>query len=148
MLEHKNRGGAIAAYNPFREMDELERRFFGNPFGFFGGRSLDEFRADVTDEGDAYLLEADLPGFSKENIHLDVEGEVLRIRAERRSKREETDGGRVIRSERAYGSYSREFDLSGVDSDGITARYEDGVLKLNLPKRKEALPAARTLAIE
>lgn len=139
----------IAAYNPFREMDEFERRFFGNPFGFFGGGTLSEFRTDITDEGDAYLLEADLPGFNKSDIHLDVNGDMLTVRAERRSSREDKDeDSRVIRSERAYGSYSRSFDLSGVNADEITAKYENGVLKLNLPKKQQAIPAARTLEIE
>ena len=139
----------VSAYNPFREMDEFERRFFGNPFGFFGSSSLSEFRTDITDAGDAYLLEADLPGFNKKDIHLDVHGDMLTVRAERHNNREEKDeNNRVIRSERSYGSYSREFDLSGVNADEITAKYEDGVLKLNLPKKQSALPASRTLEIE
>ena len=148
-LKLYERTNQAAGYNPFREMDEFERRFFSNPFGFFGGNALSEFRTDITDAGDAYLLEADLPGFNKKDIHLDVNGDMLTVRAERRSNREEKDEhSRVIRSERAYGSYRREFDLSGVDADGITAKYEDGVLKLNLPKKEAALPASRTLEIE
>ena len=144
--ERKNQ---VTNYNPFREMDELERSFFGNPFGFFGGSALSEFRTDITDTGDAYLLEADLPGFDKKDIHLDVSGDVLTVRAERRSNHEEKDENhRVIRSERSYGSYSREFDLSGVNADEITAKYEDGVLKLHLPKKQAEMPATRTLEIE
>ena len=143
------RANHVSAYNPFREMDEFERRFFGSPFGFFGSNSLSEFRTDITDAGDAYLLEADLPGFHKKDIHLDVHGDMLTVRAERHNNREEKDeNNRVIRSERSYGSYSREFDLSGVNADEITAKYEDGVLKLNLPKKQNALPASRTLEIE
>ena len=144
--ERKNQ---VTNYNPFREMDELERSFFGNPFGFFGSNALSEFRTDITDTGDAYLLEAVLPGFDKKDIHLDVSGDVLTVRAERRSNHEEKDENhRVIRSERSYGSYSREFDLSGVNADGITAKYENGVLKLNLPKKQATLPDTRTLEIE
>ena len=148
-LRPYDRASHAVGYNPFREMDEFERRFFSNPFGFFGGSALSEFRTDITDAGDAYLLEADLPGFNKRDIHLDVNGDMLTVRAERRANREEKDeNNRLIRSERSYGSYSREFDLSGVDADGITAKYEDGVLKLNLPKKAAALPASRTLEIE
>ena len=54
----------------------------------------------------------------------------------------------MIRSDRSSGSYSREFDLSGVNAEEISAKYEDGVLKLNLPKRQANLPASRTLEIE
>ena len=79
------RRNRIANYNPFREMDDFERNFFGNPFGFFDNNALAEFKTDITDTGDAYLLEADLPGFAKEDIHLDVNGDVLTVRAERHS---------------------------------------------------------------
>lgn len=151
MLERTShaRRNEIENYNPFREMDALERRFFRNPFEFFSGGSLAGFRTDVTDTGDAYLLEADLPGFAKEDIHLDIRGDLLAVRAERRNRHEERDASeRVIRSERIYGNYVREFDLSGVNADEITARYEDGVLKLRMPKKQESLPASRTLTIE
>lgn len=148
-LRPYSRKNSVSTYNPFREMDEFERRFFGNPFGFFDSNALSEFKTDITDTGDAYLLEADLPGFAKEDIHLDINGDVLTVRAERHSSHDEKDkNNKVIRSERSYGSYSREFDLSGVNSEGMRAKYEDGVLKLYMPKKQETLPATRTLAIE
>ena len=135
-------------YNPFKEMDELEKSFFGNPFGFFSG-TLDEFKTDIKDEGDRYELEADLPGFDKKDINLDVNGDVLTVKAERHSEHEEKDKkGKYVRCERSYGSYSREFDLSGVKADEITAKYENGVLKLTLPKKTEELPKSHHLEIE
>ena len=95
---HKNTG----LYNPFHEMDELERSFFGNPFGFFGNDSLAEFKTDIKDEGDHYELEADLPGFDKKDIHLDVNGDVLTVSAERHSEHEEKDKkGKYVRCERS-----------------------------------------------
>lgn len=143
------RRNRIANYNPFREMDDFERNFFGNPFGFFDNNALAEFKTDITDTGDAYLLEADLPGFAKEDIHLDVNGDVLTVRAERHSNHEEkNDKNQVIRCERSYGSYSRNYDISTVNADAITAKYENGVLKLNLPKKQATTPATRTLMIE
>ena len=143
------RRNRIANYNPFREMDDFERNFFGNPFGFFDNNALAEFKTDITDTGDAYLLEADLPGFAKEDIHLDVNGDVLTVRAERHSSHEEkNDKNQVIRCERSYGSYSRDYDISTVNADAITAKYENGVLKLNLPKKQATTPATRTLMIE
>ena len=65
---HSNRG--MTAYDPFREMENLERAFFGDR-GFFSGGALSEFRTDIQDKGDSFLLEADLPGFKKEDIHID-----------------------------------------------------------------------------
>lgn len=142
---HKNTG----LYNPFREMDELERSFFGNPFGFFGNDSLAEFKTDIKDEGDHYELEADLPGFDKKDIHLDVNGDVLTVSAERHSEHEEKDKkGKYVRCERSYGSYSRQFDLGGVKADEITAKYDNGVLHLTMPKKTEEIPQSRRLEIE
>ena len=54
----------------------------------------------------------------------------------------------MIRCERSYGSYSRNYDISTVNADAITAKYENGVLKLNLPKKQATTPATRTLMIE
>jgi len=140
----------MTAYNPWREMEEIERAFFGAPFrSFFDTPSLSQFRTDVTDEGDHYLLEADLPGFEKKDITLDIQNDTLIVRAERKSRVEEKDRkDKVIRMERSYGSYSRCFDISGVDADKIKARYTDGVLHLTLPKLEQRLPKGRRLEIE
>lgn len=65
-------------YNPFREMDEFENHFFANPFSLFGSDSLAQFRTDITDNGDSYLLEADLPGFDKRILNLTLTATHLR----------------------------------------------------------------------
>ena len=137
-------------YNPWREMEEFEKAFFSSPFGnFFGTNALSQFRTDVTDEGDHYLLEADLPGFEKKDITLDIRDDTLTVRAERKSKVEEKDKkDKVIRMERSYGAYQRSFDISGVDADKIKAKYTDGVLRLTLPKQERRLPEGRRLEIE
>ena len=136
-------------YNPFREMDELEKQFFGSPFEFFDNGVMDAFKTDIKDEGDRYELEAVLPGFDKKDIKLDVNGHVLTVSAERHSEHEEKDKkGKYVRCERSYGSYSRQFDLSGVKADEIKAKYENGVLKLTMPKKTETLPKAHRLEIE
>ena len=149
-LTSRNNNQGIRTYNPFREMEELERAFFSNPFGsFWGNTSLAEFKTDVTDEGDHYLLEADLPGFEKKDITLDIQGDILTVRAERRSKVEEKDKkDKVVHMERSYGSYTRSFDISGVAADRIKAKYVDGVLRLTLPKQDPKLPQGRRLEIE
>ncbi len=142
----RNDGKRIAPYNPFREMEELERRLFG---GFLGGSDLSAFKTDITDQGDSYLLEADLPGFEKKDIHLDLSGDTLTVHAERRSSHEEKgDHDRYVHLERSYGSYSRSFDVSMIRTDEIKAQYQNGVLKLTMPKKKDALPEAKHLEIE
>ena len=149
-LTRRNNHHQVNAYNPFREMEDFERNFFENPWGsFFGMQDLAEFKTDVTDEGDHYLLEADLPGIDKKDIHLDISGDTLTVHAERRSKVEEKDKkDKIIRMERSYGSYSRQFDVSGIDTEKIKAKYENGVLKLTMPKKEADLPASKRLMIE
>ena len=132
-------------YNPFQTMDEFERNFF-NP-SFFE-TSLDQFKTDIKDEGDSYTLEADLPGFEKKDIHLDLNNDVLTISAERHSNYEKKDSkGNYLRCERSYGTYTRSFSLEGIDADNISASYEDGVLKLALPKQQPAKADTRRLEI-
>lgn len=127
-----------AVYDPFRLFDEMERNFFK-------GSSIGEFRADIRDTGDAYELEADLPGVKKEDIQVELDNNYLTISAERHAEKDEK--GNYVRRERSYGSYSRSFDVTGVQTDQITAEYTDGVLKLRLPKKQESLPTTRRLEI-
>lgn len=146
MFELMNNNNYMNTYDPFREMEEFGRNAFR---GFFGGQSLSAFKTDVSDEGDHYLLEADLPGFEKKDIQLSLNGDTLTIRAERHSKLEEKDQqDKVVRMERSYGSYSRQFDVSGIEADQITAKYENGVLTLDMPKRQQELPESRILEIQ
>lgn len=130
-----------SVYNPFQDFDDLEKAFFSD-------RSLGELKTDIKDLGESYALEADLPGFKKEDIHVDVKDNTLSITAERHSEFEQKDKkNSYLRCERSFGSYSRQFDLSSVDVDHMKATYDNGVLKLEMPKK--ALPdSARHIEIE
>lgn len=133
----------VSSFDPFRAFDELERSFFDS------SAMVSAFKTDVTDTGDAYKLEAELPGFKKEDIKLDVENDCLTISAERKLDNDEKDKkDNFIKRERFYGSYRRSFDVSGINVDGIEAEYTDGVLILNMPKKVETVPAARRLEIK
>ncbi len=83
------RRNSMSTWNPFSEMEEMERRLFNNDF--FSGRGLAEFKTDITDEGDYYELKADLPGFKKEDIQLQLDGDTLTIQAQRHSEHEEQE---------------------------------------------------------
>lgn len=129
-------------FNPFKELNEMEKAFFGNS-------SIAEFKTDIKDTGSAYELEADLPGFKKEDIHIDLEGDYLTISASRNASKDEKDEkGNYVRRERCYGSFTRSFDISGIKAEEITAEYNDGVLKLNMPKREEIKPTSRRLELK
>ena len=141
------RRNSINVWNPFSEMGKMEKRLFNN--SFFSNADLAEFKTDITDEGDHYLLKADLPGFKKEDIHLNLDGDTLTIQAERHSEHEDTDKkDKYVCCERSYGSYSRSFDVSGIQADGISASYEGGVLELKMPKKEAQVPASRQISIQ
>ena len=136
-------------YNPFREMEEMERRFFGSSFDdLIRTPALASFKTDVTDEGDHFLLEADLPGFEKEDIQLELDGDILTVKAERHSNAEQKEKDKVVRVERSYGSYSRRYDLTGIDAEKISAKYHNGVLQLTLPKKAPEASTARKIEIQ
>ena len=137
------RNHRVTTYDPFRAFDEMERAFFGDS----QQPSVLSFRTDVKDTGDAYKLEAELPGFKKEDIKIDIEDDCLTISAERSLNKDE-EKPNFIKRERFYGSYSRSFDVSGIDVDKISAAYTDGVLTLDLPKKVETAPASRRLEIQ
>ena len=129
-------------FNPFRHWEEVERNFFREG-------SLMEFRTDIKDNGDSYLLEADLPGFKKEDIKIEVDNHYLTNHAQRHCAAEEKDQqGNYLRCERTYGSYARSFDISGVKEEEISAEYKDGVLRLKLPKEAKAKSQPRQLKID
>ena len=129
-------------WDPFADFSALEH-------GFFGNSSLAEFKTDIRDTGDSYTLEADLPGFKKEDIAIDLSDGTLTITAQRHSEYEKKEKkGDYVRCERSYGSYSRSFDTTGIDTENIKASYTDGVLTLTLPKQQAQIPSTRRLAIE
>lgn len=127
------------------------RRNLMNPWEFFDkdfwNNGVGEIRTDITDNGDSFSLEADLPGFNKDDIKVDLEDDRLTIKAERHSEKEEKKDG-CIRRERSFGTFTRSFDVSGIDTANISAAYTDGVLTLTLPKRPELVPENRTIAIQ
>ena len=126
----------------FDMLDNFERNFFGT-----SSNTASSFRTDIRDEGDKFVLEAELPGFKKEDIKLDLKDGVLTISAQHSSESEEKKDS-YVRRERRYGSFSRSFDVSGIQEDHISAAYNNGVLELTLPKAQPVVPASRQIEIQ
>lgn len=132
----------VSAYNPFRELEEMSRSFWNDT-------ELTAFRTDIKKQDGNYILEAELPGFKKEDISIDIDKECLTISAEHKSEENEDDKDKgFIRRERYYGSYSRSFNIKGINGDAISASYNDGVLTLTMPEKTPEIPAARRLEIQ
>ena len=130
-----------AMINPFYEMDRMSRSLFDGPARVF--------RTDIRETETGFALEAELPGCRKEDISIEVNGDRLTIQAQRKSENEQKDDqGNYLRRERFSGTFSRSFDVTGIDLDAITARYADGILTLTLPKKETEVPASRRLEIQ
>ena len=130
--------------NLFDAFDNFTRDFFRK-----SNAELPAFRTDIRDKGDSYVLEAELPGFKKEDIALDLKEGILTITAiHTESNEEKDDKGTYIRRERRYGSFQRSFDVTGIDEGGISAAYQDGVLSINLPKAKVVEPQPYKITIQ
>ncbi len=127
-----------------------EPNWFDFDNDFFGKNSLEPFKTDIKDLEKSYVIEADLPGFKKEDISVSIEDKYLKIHAERNNSNDTEDKDKgYIRRERSYGSFERKFIVSeDVDTSGIAAAYENGVLSITLPKKECKCVEARKLEIK
>ena len=132
-----------SGFDIFNAFNDFEKNFFG------GSMPVNTCKTDIRDEGEKYVTEAELPGFTKEDIKLDINGSYLVLTAEHKNEKDEKDDkGKYIRRERSYGSYTRSFDITGVDTENISAEYKDGILKIDLPKKASEEPPVKRLEIK
>lgn len=97
-----------------------------------------DMKIDVSEDGRQYIVRADLPGVKKEDIHVDIDGNRVAIRAHTESVKEEKKGETVIHSERYEGKVYRSFALDGgIDQAHAEASFKNGVLELRLPKKSD-----------
>ncbi|MFA7256092.1 MAG: Hsp20/alpha crystallin family protein [Kiritimatiellales bacterium] len=133
--------------DPVREMIQMRRemnRFLGQPFAAFSVMpQLDEELAngfsqpsmDLNEQADAYHVQMDLPGMDKSGITVEVKDDILTVKAERKQETTKKDGNKVLMQERSSGFMSRAVMLAKpVDATKVTAEYNNGVLKITLPK--------------
>ena len=129
------------------DLDEDFKRVFGEGFGdlspWRGERFVPAIDVKETDEG--YVIEADIPGLRKEDIHIEVTDDVVTLKGERKQEvdKKEKDYHRI---ERSYGSFRRSIQRpGGFKHDRVDAKFEDGVLRISLPKPEEAKPKRITV---
>jgi HSP20 family protein len=142
----------LMRFDPYREIATLQDRLnraFGSTFG--RGEREDESLAawappvDIVEEKDRILVTAELPGFKNDEISIQTENGMLTLSGERRFEKETNDKA-YHRVERSYGRFVRSFSLpNNVDREKIQARFNDGLLQVELPKREDAKP--RTIRI-
>ena len=134
--------------------------FFNDNFGMFpvwnersplyGKRAKNLMKTDVRETEDTYELDIDLPGFKKDEVTVDLKDGCLTIRAAKgRNKDEQDKKGRYIRQERYAGACSRSFYVGDVEPKDVSAKFEDGILRISMPKEpKKELPQSSAIAIE
>jgi HSP20 family protein len=120
--------------------------FFYNDSDFFSRNTTNSMKVDIKEAKKEYLLEAEIPGVEKKDIKVNMKDDILTISVEKdESKEEKTDN--YIRKERRYGSYSRSFNVDNINSGKIDAKYENGILKLTLPKKEKVEPKENSIEI-
>jgi HSP20 family protein len=146
---------ALIRWEPARELHTIQQEFnrlFGTAFDSHTGSGPSARRAwvpavDLVEDGDSYVLRADLPGVGEEDVKVEVEENVLRITGERSTEKSESRDG-FYRLERSSGSFARSLRLpEGVDADRIEATYTDGVLELRIPKPEEQKPRRVAISV-
>ncbi len=134
-----------------RWMDDFDQAFFGKKNPLYGHNARNLMKTDVREQENSYEIDVDLPGLKKEDVQLTLENGVLSIAAGKEMNKEEKDekSGRVIRQERYSGAMSRSFYVGdNVTEEDISAKMENGVLSLTIPKKGPKLPEKKTIAIE
>jgi HSP20 family protein len=139
-------------YNPalangqLASIDRVLDTLFGDTLARQSATDTARFSVDVLEDGDAYVVHAELPGFKKEQIHVEIDGAVVSITAEWKQSKDTQEGAptaKVLRSERrswqTEGKIARSFQLPvEVDAAAATAKMTDGILELRLPKQTQA----------
>lgn len=122
------------SFDPFTELDRLTA-------ALMGARSAPKVMpVDLFRQGDQYVLTADLPGVDPESVDVDVDGQLLTIRAER-TRNAPYEGTSWLAQERPHGTYLRQFSVGeGIDTERIAASYDNGVLSLVIPVSERAKP--------
>jgi HSP20 family protein len=134
-----------------RDFDTMLTRFFGNR-NLDGGVLLAPYGVDVREDADHIYVEAELPGFKKDEIDINLENQTLTISAEHREEHDGHDGNKNDKSEwllreRRYSRFQRSFTLPPtVDSQTVQAKLNDGVLSITLNKREESKPRRITVS--
>jgi HSP20 family protein len=134
VLSRFNPFKASTSMAPIADFDDLFRALTTRPFSR-DNEPAPEMRLDVNETETAYQVKADIPGVSKDDISVSVDGKVVSINAEVKRESEKQDGNSLC-TERYYGRVYRAFSVANdIDSTKVEARYDNGVLNLSLPKK-------------
>lgn len=137
----------IQRFDPFFDMDDVLNRFMMRPLLRSTMEAEPHIRMDVKEADGKYLVSAEIPGVSKNDIHVTVDGNHVSISAEVRHEKEVKKSEHMVCAERSYGLASRSFTLADdIDQSHVEAKYNNGVLELTLPKKAGAMRKEVTIS--
>ena len=130
--------------------DDFDKEFFGSRSPLYGKRAKNLMKTDVKETKDCYKVAIDLPGFKKDEVKVELKDGYLTVSAAKGLDKDEEDkDGRYIRQERYAGACSRSFYVGDVEPKDVSAKFEDGILRISMPKEpKKELPQSSAIAIE
>ena len=136
-------------FDEFFNDDFMNFPVWGGRSSLYGKHAKNLMKTDVRETDGSYELDVDLPGFKKDELTVDLKDGYLTIAAAKGLDKDEQDKkGKYIRQERYAGAMSRSFYVGDVEPDQVSAKYEDGILKISLPKQeKKRLPKSSAIAI-
>ena len=145
----------VIKWEPFRDIDDMFDRVFSDAMRRWPRVSSDERRvydwapaADVSETDDEYLIKAELPEVTKDDLNITVQEGVLTLAGERKAERREYNE-KLHRVERFHGTFARRFTLpDDADEQRIKAESKDGILVIHIPKQKVAHPQPRQIQVQ
>jgi HSP20 family protein len=138
----------VTRYDPFNELvDDFFKGFFVRPLGIEPRVETPRMKVEVAEKNGTYLVTAELPGVSKDDIQVSVDGAQVTLAAEVKREKDITEADRVLHTERSFGKVTRSFTLpQELDETKVEAKFRDGVLELALPKK--AQPERKRITIQ
>ncbi len=128
------------------QIPSLLNRFFDNDVDFWSRNNYSNTdttlpSVNIKESDESFSVEVAAPGFDKEDFHIELDNDLMTISSEKEVENETKDGERFTKREFSYQSFKRSFNLPElVEGDKITAKYENGILVVNIPKKEEARP--------
>ena len=114
------------------------------------GDEMSKMRCDIYEKDGIYTMEMDIPGFNREDVKIEIDdNDYLTITAEKNSETNDEDSDKnYVRKERSYGKYQRSFYVGDIDKDKIDAKFENGILKITMPKKEEEKSSKKTIEVK
>ncbi|MCI9138427.1 Hsp20/alpha crystallin family protein [bacterium 1XD42-8] len=123
-------------------LEKMYQDFWNNSYS-----TIEQFNTDIIEKDDHYLLQAEIPGFNKEEIQISLQEDVLTISACHKEEKNTQSSNHYVRRERRYASYSRSFHVQGINAKDIDASYNNGILEVTFPKQETEKPEPKRIEI-